>query len=244
MKLRHVFLLALAVALVPPAAAQTDTAAPAIDLADPDRPKEEVARDRWSKPVELFTWAGIEPGDAVVDFHAGSGYATWILSRWVGAEGTVFAEMAGRSAGDLRNRIDTGDLSEIGNTVFVGSIEALPSDSFDVFFVMRNYHDYGADEIGAFLDHVKRTLKAGGTFVVVDVRAREGRDDGGHRIAEDVVVAEVTAAGFELVGRSDLLANPDDTYEGAQWDARNQTDHFALKFRWPGEPEAAEPEAS
>ena len=242
MNVRTLLFAVLLAALAAPAAAQTDTAAPQaeagtspVELADPLRPAEEVERDRSTKPIELFTWAGIEPGDAVVDFHAGSGYATWILSRWVGPEGIVFAEMAGSRSGDLRDRIESGDLAEIGNTVFAGSIEELPSDSFDVFFVMRNYHDYGADEVGEFLDHVKRTLRPGGTFVVVDVRAREGRDESGHRIAEEVVVSEVTAAGFELVDSSDLLANPDDTYEGAQWDSRNDTDHFALKFRWPGE---------
>lgn len=228
----------LTLAVPGPARAQDD-GAPAtppstLDLDAADRPQEEKERDRWSKPVETLTWAGIEPGDVVVDFHAGSGYATWILSRWVGPEGVVFAEMAGRGAGALRERIESGDLAEVGNVVFAGGIDELPSDSLDVFYVVRNYHDYGADEVGGFLDHVARTLKPGGSFVVIDAVASEGRDEEGHRIAADVVVAEVTGAGFELVDSSDLLANPDDDHQGPAWDRRNQLDHFALKFRWPG----------
>jgi predicted methyltransferase len=210
-----------------------------VDLNSPNRPLDEIERDQWSKPVETFQWIGIESGDVVVDFHAGGGYATWILSHWVGPEGVVFTEMAGRRAGTLKDRVETGDLAAVGNVVFAGGIEELPTDSLDVFYVVRNYHDYAADEVPAFLDHVARSLKPGGLFVVVDVRAREGRDDDGHRIAEDIVIEETTAAGFELIDSTDLLANPDDTYDGAQWDNRNQLDHFALKFRLP-ESESAE----
>lgn len=206
---------------------------PSVDLHSPGRPSDEIERDQWSKPIETLQWVGLEPGDVVVDFHAGGGYATWILSHWVGPEGIVFAEMAGRRADALKERIETGDLGEVGNVVFVGSIEELPTDSLDVFYVVRNYHDYDAEEVSAFLDHVARSLRPGGLFVVVDVRAREGRDEDGHRIAEEVVIEETTAAGFEFVDSTDLLANPDDTYEGAQWDNRNQLDHFALKFRLP-----------
>ncbi len=226
----------LALALAGPTHAQEsitiEVKAP-VDLNSPNRPLDEIERDQWSKPVETFQWIGLEPGDIVVDFHAGGGYATWILSHWVGPEGVVFTEMTGRRADALKERVETGDLAEVGNVVFAGSIDELPTDSLDVFYVVRYYHDYDADEVSGFLDHVARSLKPGGLFVVVDVRAREGRDDDGHRIAEEVVIEETTAAGFELVDSSDLLANPDDTYEGAQWDNRNELDHFALKFRLP-----------
>lgn len=214
------------------AIAQTTTP---IDLDDPDRPQEEKDRDALSKPIEMFTWIGVEPGDVVVDWHAGGGYATWILSRWVEPEGVVFAEMSeGRRKNELMERIESGDISTAGNTVFVHDIESLPSDSLDLFFVMRNYHDYEPDEIPEYLSQIARTLKPGGELVVVDTVTPEGRDVDGHRIAADVVIEEVTAGGFELLGSSDLLANPDDTYQGPQWDNRDELDHFILKFRWPG----------
>jgi predicted methyltransferase len=235
-------LLALALALAGPTHAQesiTIEVKPPVDLNSPNRPADEIERDQWSKPVETLQWIGLEPGDVVVDFHAGGGYATWILSHWVGPQGVVFTEMAGGRAGALQERVETGDLAEVGNVVFVGNIEALPTDSLDVFYVVRNYHDYAAEEVPAFLDHVARSLKPGGLFVVIDARTPEGRDDEGHRIAEETVIEETTAAGFELVDSTDLLANPNDTYEGAQWDNRNQLDHFALKFRLP-ENESAE----
>lgn len=208
---------------------------PSVDLDDPDRPQEEKERDRWSKPLEVLAWSGIETGDVVVDWHAGTGYATWILSRWVGPEGVVFAEMTGDRKDVLKDRIESGDIAGMGNTVFVPDLESLPTDSLDAFLVIRNYHDYDAGEVTEWLAGIGRTLRPGGLFIVIDAATPEGRDEEGHRIAEDVVIAETAAAGFELVDSSDLLANPEDDYEGPGWDNRNRLDHVALKFRWPGE---------
>jgi len=56
-----------------------------------------------------------------------------------------------------------------------------------------------------------------------------------HRIDADVVKKEVTAAGFEFVGSSDILANSSDTRTAKVFDPaiRGKTDQFILKFRKP-----------
>ena len=53
--------------------------------------------------------------------------------------------------------------------------------------------------------------------------------------APAVVKRQVTAAGFELVAESRLLANPDDDRTSGPFDPamRNRTDRFVLKFRKP-----------
>lgn len=204
-----------------------------VDLAAPGRQAGDAARDPLSKPVAVFSWLEVEPGDVVVDYHAGGGYNTWILSRWVGPEGVVFAEMPG-DAEEIRSRLESGDLADAGNVAFVQSLAELPTDSLDVFFISRYYHDVPADEIPAFLAEVERTLKPGGTFAVVDARTPEGRDEEGHRIADSVIVGEVTGAGFELVASSELLANDDDDYDGPQWDNRSGLDTSLLKFKVAG----------
>jgi predicted methyltransferase len=50
-----------------------------------------------------------------------------------------------------------------------------------------------------------------------------------------VVKQEVTAAGFEFVGASDVLANAADSRTAAVFDPsiRGKTDQFILKFRKP-----------
>ena len=205
----------------------------AVDLADPARAAEDRARDAFSKPIEVFEWVGVESGDVVVDFHAGGGYNTWILSKWVGPEGVVFAESPEQYAEDLKVRLESGDLAGAGNVVFVDQVSALPTDSLDLFFTSRNYHDVPAEEIPALLAEVDRALVPGGTLVVIDARASEGRDTEAHRIADQVVIEEVTAAGFELVDQSEMLANPEDDHVGPKWDQREQLDQSLLKFRAP-----------
>lgn len=205
----------------------------AVDLADPARAAEDRARDEFFKPVEVFEWIGVEPGDVVVDFHAGSGYNTWILSQWVGPEGVVFAESPAAYAEDLKIRLESGDLAGAGNVVFVEQISALPTDSLDLFFTSRNYHDIPAEGVPELLAEVDRALVPGGTFVVIDARAVEGRDTEAHRIADQVVIDEVTAAGFELVEKSEMLANPGDDHVGPKWDQREQLDQSLIKFRAP-----------
>ncbi len=234
---------AIALLAVPVAAQETPggEAAP-VDLNDPARAAEDQARDEHSRPIEVFQWIGLDRGDLVVDFHAGSGYNTWIMSKWVGPEGVVYTEMPERMSENLKARLESGDLADAENVVYVDRIEALPTDSLDLFFTSRNYHDVPAEEVPEFLTEVRRTLKPGGMFVVIDARAAEGRDVEAHRIADQVVIDEVTAAGFELVDQSEMLANPDDDHVGPKWDQREQLDQSLLKFRAPeGPAEPAEP---
>jgi predicted methyltransferase len=56
-----------------------------------------------------------------------------------------------------------------------------------------------------------------------------------HRIDAATVVQEVTAAGFKLVSRSDLLRNPADDHTEKMFDPsiRMKTDQFILTFRKP-----------
>lgn len=215
-----------------------------VDLDAPDRPEEDRLRDEFSKPIRMLEWVGLEEGDVALDFHAGGGYNTWILSEWVGAEGVVFTEMSGRRAEPLMERLASGDLADAGNIVHVEALSSVPDDTLDLFLTVRNYHDVEPERIPLFLGEVGRTLKPGGLFVVVDVRADEGRDEEAHRIADGVIVEEVTAAGFEHLESSELLANPEDDRVGPKWEEREKLDQSLLKFRAPTEAEpTAEPDA-
>jgi predicted methyltransferase len=91
-----------------------------------------------------------------------------------------------------------------------------PPASADVVLTFRNAHNWVADGnaevyFKAFYD----VLKPGGTLGVVDHRARPGTDlekmkKSGY-LTEALVIAQATAAGFVLDGRSEVNANPADT---------------------------------
>src|SRR3954466_14011537 len=59
-------------------------------LADPGR-KDQSDADARRKPGELIAFAGVKPGDRVLDLIPGSGYWTRIFSKVVGPEGKVYA---------------------------------------------------------------------------------------------------------------------------------------------------------
>jgi predicted methyltransferase len=94
-------------------------------------------------------------------------------------------------------------------------------------------------DVAQFNKLVLNSLKPGGLYAVIDHSAESGsgvRDTSTlHRIDMDAVKSEVTAAGFEFVGSSNLLANAADPRTAKIFDPsiRGKTDQFILKFRKP-----------
>jgi predicted methyltransferase len=203
-----------------------------LDLGALGRPAEEVTRDATSKPLAVYELFEIRSGSAVADLFAGGGYNTAILTHVVGPEGVVFSENSRRNA--IGERKANGDLKDRANVVVFQRVEELPAESLDVALTVRNYHDVPAEEIGKWLAAIHEALKPGGVFGVVDVRTEpgfRGRAADLHRISEQVVVEEVTGAGFVLEARSDLLSNPKDAYGSSEFENREGTDRMVLKFR-------------
>ncbi len=67
---------------------------------DAGRPAEHRENDAVRSPAEIVALSGVAPGDIVVDYRAGGGYYTRILSKVVGPEGKVYpTESAERMEG-------------------------------------------------------------------------------------------------------------------------------------------------
>jgi predicted methyltransferase len=230
--IRHAILMFLFTIFATPVVAQE----PSVDLNAAGRRADEKARDATSKPVEVLEWIDLEKDAVVADLQAGRGYHSWIFSQWVGPGGVVFSQSSFRPD-TLKARIESGDLKAAGNVVYVEQIASIPDDTLDLAFTDRNYHDFDSERIPEILATIKQKLKPGGLFVVIDARAAEGRDKEAHRIADDVIITEVTAAGFELVDSSEMLANPEDDHVGGDFDSRDSLDRSLLKFRKPAEEE-------
>ena len=82
----------------------------------------------------------------------------------------------------------------------------------------------------------KSLLKPGGVLGIIDHSANPGPYQSElHRIDENIVIEEVTGAGFVLEAQSDLLRNPDDDRTRLVFDPelRGHTDRFVLLFRKP-----------
>lgn len=203
-------------------------------LDDDSRPEEERARDAGTKPLELYAFFGVESGTTVADLMPGSGYHTIILSKLVGDSGTVYSGPTGGRRDRITPRLEADPLA---NVELIAGYEDMPADGVDVIITVRNLHDLisRGDDAEALAQWMT-ALKPGGFLGVVDARTTmEGFDSETHRINEQAIIDVVTAAGFELVESSDLLANPtDDISEHAETGNRYEIDRMTLKFRKPG----------
>lgn len=203
-------------------------------LADPTRLESDRARDPGSKPLEVFDWFGVGAGMTVVDYFPFGGYNTHLLSRLVGPDGRVLATRPEFFTEQLEGRISSAGLD---NVQLVPGVDDLEPASADIIVTVRNLHDLyvflegePADEYAGFL----RALKPGGILGVVDVRTpTAGANEKTHRINEDFLVGEIVRAGFELIARSDMLADSGDDYADSRFPDRHTLDRMLLKFRKP-----------
>jgi predicted methyltransferase len=218
------------------------------------------ARDQYRHPVETLTLFGLKPDMTVVELWPFGGWYTEILAPYLREHGKYYGATVapddkglGRyraayekelaSKPDLYDRVTVTDLEP-------GKSEIAPAGTADMVVTFRNIHNWDREGMseGVFKE-VHKALKPGGIFGVVEHRAdsgKEGKQPG--YVDEDRVIKRVEAAGFKLVAKSEINANPKDTkdYPGGVWTlppnfregdknrdkytAIGESDRFTLKF--------------
>jgi predicted methyltransferase len=214
-------------------------------VADPMRPAADTERDTNRKPAETLAFAGVRPGEQVVEFGPGKGYYTRLLSAVVGANGkvTTVSSLPPADAPPPPVKAIAAD-PHYGNVHVTLQRLAelkLPANT-DLVWTSQNYHDFHDIpdvQVATLNKEVFDALKPGGIYFVLDHSAEAGsgtRDTNTlHRIDEETVKQEVKAAGFELVDESSVLRNKDDPHSGKVFEPpiQGHTDQFLLKFRKP-----------
>ena len=219
-------------------------------VADPGRAAQRVDDPR-RHPVELVALAELRPGQRVLELIPGTGYWTRIFSKIVGPRGRVYAvwpEAYGKVSVAKVQMLQAMSASrDYANVVTQVQPNILPRapEPLDLVWTADNYHDYNDKFMGnpgpaAFAKAVHGLLKPDGRFIVIDHAAARGRGmqdtEALHRIERATVIAQVTRAGFRLVGESAVLANPADPLDIPVFDPkiRGKTSQFALVFRKTG----------
>jgi predicted methyltransferase len=248
--LRNLFLAAVVAALLP-AAAATIPASIKAAVSDSARPEADTKRDAERKPADMLLFAGIRPGMKVVDIIPGSGYFTRLFAKAVGPKGYVYDYFPSELDAAVKKHGGDPDnqgkpFAAYGNVGAVhGSIDKFVTpEKVDLVWTSQNYHDlhdsfFGPADMMAVNKAIYASLKPGGIYIVLDHAAAAGagtRDtETLHRIDEAAVKSEVEAAGFKLVGESNVLRNKADDHTLRIFDPaiRGKTDQFILKFRKP-----------
>jgi len=233
------------------ATAACSSGAPTANSATPDtRLARDTAADARRHGPEIVAFAGLKTGDKVIDLIPGGGYWTRTFARIVGPSGHVYgiwpAPYAGEAATDVRNYTalsrDPNFANVSASTQPATKLKA--AEPVDLVFTSQNYHDYPDKFMGSLNPAVFNklafaALKPGGVLLIIDHAAAPGsgmRDtDTLHRIDPETVKKQVVAAGFDFVGESKLLANPNDDHTKPVFDKsiRGRTDQFIYKFKKP-----------
>ncbi len=218
---------------------------------DTARPSTDTERDADRKPGSTLVFAGVKPGQVLIELAPGKGYYTRLLSAAVGPKGKVYV-MASPPRPDAAPdapppaaavQAIAADLHYANVTVLVQRIGQwqLP-DGVNLVWTSQNYHDFHNVpdlDVLAVDKAIFNALKPGGIFFVLDHAATDGsgfRDTATlHRIDPDAVKKEVESVGFKLLGQSDLLRNKADPRTAKVFDPaiRGHTDQFMLKFSKP-----------
>ncbi len=113
-----------------------------------------------------------------------------------------------------------------------------PPVPVDLVWLSDNYHDlhdpfFAPAEVAKINAAVFKALKPGGIYLIVDHAAAAGsglRDTNTlHRIDEATVKSEVEAAGFQLVGESEVLRNPADDHTRKIFDPAIRGGHRSVR---------------
>jgi len=214
------------------------------------RGAEDVKRDALDRPADVLRLAGIKPGMHVIDFLAGDGYYSELLSYVVGSSGHVLMyndpSFEKWSEGGAVKRVAANRLPNVEHQVAALNTLQFPAASVDAVFLVKVYHDlYWVDTTGAWakvdtgtvLDNIARAVKPGGVVVIVDHSAKPGTGSSAasplHRLAAAYARKDWESRGLKLVAHSDVLRKPADPRDQISYKppALGNTDRFVLVFR-------------
>lgn len=191
-------------------------------------------------PAETLRFFGIEPGMTVIEAFPGGGWYSNILSAYLGNDGRLIgadyavdmypkfnfyddafleAKHTWAETWPTEVRAWHGDAGAAVDAFHFGSMPESLAGKADAVLLIRAMHNLARFRedgyLAAALADIRRALKPGGIVGVVQHRAPDGNSDtwangSNGYLKKQFVIDTLTGAGFELVGESDINANPAD----------------------------------
>ena len=264
--------LSATLALVLTACASTDINTLLTDASqDTLRSHDNRGRDVYRHPIDTLTFFGLEPTMTVVEIWPGGGWYTDILAPALKEHGMYYAahfpadsqvKYYQRALYSFDDKLKSNQaFSDVKVSEFYpGTHHSIaPAQSADMVLTFRNLHNWymqrDLEGVNNAFQAFYTALKPGGILGVVDHRLPEDRDEKKAKrsgyVKESWVIALAEQAGFELIDKSEINANPLDTadHEKGVWTlpprlalgeqdaekyrAIGESDRMTLKFRKP-----------
>ncbi|MBK6596759.1 MAG: class I SAM-dependent methyltransferase [Proteobacteria bacterium] len=238
-------------------------------LAGAHRSTESRARDKYRHPKETLLFFGLEPTMRVAEIWPGAnGWYAEVVAPLVAGKGQYYAvqweanpqaEFIAKGIAAFNAKVAASPAA-YGNMVSTelgpNRLTIAPAGSLDMVLTFRNIHNWMSRDFQAVAPKAMfDALKPGGILGVVEHRGnaaieQDPKAKNGY-VNEDYAIKLFTDAGFELLAKSEINANPQDTkdYEQGVWTlpptyrlgetdrdkyaAIGESDRFTLKFRKP-----------
>ncbi len=157
-------------------------------------------RDAWQKPAEILAALGVEPGMAVADVGAGTGYFVVRLASAVAPGGVVYAtDVEPDMVRWLRDRADKQGYANVVPVLGSAKEPRLPPHSCDLVLIVDTWH-----HIEGRVDYARKlrlALKPEGRVAIVDFKPGllPVGPPPGMKLPPEKVASEFSAAGYSQV---------------------------------------------
>ena len=226
-------------------------------LAGPQRSDDNKARDAFRRPLETLKFFGLKDNMTVMEIAPGGGWWTEFLAPALAEKGRyIGAQPSAKSAASLQQRGQKEPATYGKMQVVTFPDGSVPAGSVDMVLTFRNLHNWmGGGQEKKMFDAMYATLKPGGYLGIKEHRApttapQDPKAASGY-VREDFAIQTIESAGFKLVSKSEINANPKDTKhypkgvwtlppnyaEGdsdkAKFTAIGESDRFTMLFQKP-----------
>jgi predicted methyltransferase len=192
------------------------------------RTEENKKRDIYRHPVETLAFFGMKPEMTVVEIYPGAGWYMEVIAPYLAQKGKYIMATPSSNPAKPYTVVNEQKIQswmslhqEVSRNMVISSYnlpkaqDIAPENSADMVVTFRNVHNWMTNkfEKEAFASFYK-VLKPGGVLGIVEHRELPNKKDplakSGY-VREADVIKMAQKAGFKLVAKSEVNANPKDT---------------------------------
>ena len=157
---------------------------------------ERKEREMEENTSQLLKNLAVQPGTAIADMGAGSGYHSTLLSKMVGTGKVYAVDVEPEMIAYLKNRIKLEGYKNIIPVLSTEQKVSLPANSIDIMLLVDVYHEFSFPYEMTL--SMLEALKPSGKLVLVEFRAEDPNVPIKtiHKMSERQAVKEFKASGF------------------------------------------------